>query len=127
MLVELYSIWNEHLRQMNNSNNYNEKTPKITQPIHSAAYQVGSKAQEFEKAEMEIILSRKSIEPAHTEWFIPILFAWKKDRSLRLHIHYWKLNAVSKRDFYLIHLIDECINSTGEVAVSTALDANSFH
>lgn len=57
--------------------------PEKTQLIHSAYYQKGPNAQEFEKAEIHKILSQKAIESARTGLATSIVFSSKKDGSLR--------------------------------------------
>lgn len=52
---------------------------------------------------------------------------FKKGETLRFCVHYRKLNAVTKRDFYPISLMDKCIDSLCKATVFSTLDANSAY
>jgi hypothetical protein len=52
----------------------------------------------------------------------PILFVLKKDSSLRLYIDYQGLNAITKKNYYLLPLISETLNRLRRVTVFLALD-----
>lgn len=79
-------------------------------------------AREFEKADTDKKHLQTVIEPAQTEWAAPTFFASKKKGSLRFCVGYQKLNAVIKRDSYLIPCMDECIGCIGEAMVLFTLD-----
>jgi hypothetical protein len=53
---------------------------------------------------------------------MPILFVLKKDSSLRLYMDYRGLNAITKKNYYLLPLISETLNRLGRVIVFSALD-----
>lgn len=95
-----------------------------TKRLHSAPYRGGSKTGEKEKQEIEKILNHQLMEPAHTKWNAPIIFAPKKNGTLRLCVEYWEVNADTNRDSYSIIRIDECLGALGEVASLFSLDVN---
>jgi hypothetical protein len=47
-----------------------------------------------------------SISPAEAS----VLFILKSDRSLHLYIDYWGLNKITKKDWYLLLLVDEILD-----------------
>ena len=62
------------------------------------------------------------IEPSTTERASPVVLIKKKDGTLRLCMHYRKLNAVSLSDAYLMPRIDELIDRLGHTKYITTLD-----
>ena len=65
------------------------------------------------------------IEPSTSEWATPVVFAPKKDGTLRFCIDYRRLNAVTLRDSYPIPRMDECIDTLGDAKIFSTLDCNS--
>ncbi len=61
------------------------------------------------KKYLEENLKKKFITLSKASFASSILFIEKKDDSLRFYMNYWKLNALIKRDRYLILLIDEVL------------------
>lgn len=96
--TKIQSIWDAYLGQVNNRKHLIKLTSENTPPIHSVPYRVGPKAREFETAKFDKMLIHKVIEPIQIEWAPPIVFAIKKDGSLRFCVFYRKLNAVTIRD-----------------------------
>lgn len=78
-----------------------------------------------EKERMDKMLLEGVIEPAHTHWAAPTVFAPKKDGSPCFCVDYRKLNAISKRDVYPIPRTDACVESLGEDAFFSTVDADS--
>lgn len=69
-------------------------TPKNTQPIHSVSYRAKPKAREFKNTEIYKMLSQKVFKAAKAGLAAAIVFAPKKDRSLRFRVTYRKFNAI---------------------------------
>ena len=65
------------------------------------------------------------VEPSESEWASPIVFALKKDGSLRFFVDYRRLNKATIRDSYPIPRMDECIDSLAHAKVFSTLDCNS--
>lgn len=57
-------------------------------------------------------------------WTFSVSFALMKDNSLLFCIAYQRLNAVTERNSYSIHPIDDCIDSLGKAKTFSAFDAN---
>lgn len=70
------------------------------------------------------MLSEEVIKAATTERASPIIFASKKDDSLRFCVDYRKFNAVTVRDSYPLQRMDDCIDSLGDTTKVSSLDAN---
>lgn len=71
------------------------------------------------------MLTDKVGDSATTEWASSVVFAPKKDGSLRFCVDHRRLNVMTVRDSYPIPKIDECIDSLGTAAIFSTLDANS--
>lgn len=71
------------------------------------------------------MLKQDVMEPTTTERASPLLFARRKDGSLRFCDIYETLKAVATRDSFPLPRMDECIKPLGEVAIFSTIDANS--
>lgn len=114
-----------HLGRINVAKQCIEHPSPDTALVQSASYQAGPKTKEFETAGVEKLLVEYVIKSTQIEWACPILSVAKKGGKLQLFLDYRKLNAVTKRDSFLISGIDYCISSLGEAAMSSTLDANN--
>ena len=61
-------------------------------PFKSAPYRDGPKTRKIEQFEIDKQLHAGVIDPSNSSWASPVLFAPKKDGSLRLCIDYRRLN-----------------------------------
>ena len=95
-----------------------------SKPVYQAPYRAGPKQRELEREQIETMLKADVIEASSSEWAAPIVFAPKKDGSLRFCIDYRKLNEVTLLDSYPIPRMDECIDSLGDAQYFSTLDAN---
>ena len=67
-------------------------------------------------------LKKRFIISSHISFAFSILFAEKLNRKLRFYINYRKLNAIIKRNCYLIPLIDEVLARIQDYKYLTRLD-----
>lgn len=73
-------------------------------------------------------LQKGFIAPSNAPFAAPILFVKKKDGSLRFCVDYRKLNALTKKDPYLLPLIDEMMARISQARWFTKLDVQqAFH
>lgn len=68
----------------------------------------------IEKAEINKSLAENTIKPVQTEWAASIVLVTKTDRTLRFCVDNRKLNTGTERDSYLIHCMNEWIDSLGK-------------
>lgn len=80
---------------------------------------------QFSTEGMKRMIAESVKEPAKAKWTEPIIFSYKRDWSPRLYVDYHKPNAVIICDSYDLRFMDKCIDSSGEVAVFSTLDAIS--
>lgn len=67
-------------------------------------------------------LSKGFIKPSQALFASPILFVKKPTGRLRFCIDYWKLNQMTKKDRYLLLLINETLARLAQAKVFTKLD-----
>ena len=96
-----------------------------TRPIRSQPYRQGPATRELVAKNVREMIEADVIEPAQSEWASPIVFAPKKDGTLRFCVDYRKLNAAIIADTYPLPRIDDCLDSLGDETIFTTLDANS--
>jgi len=58
----------------------------------------------------------------------PVLFVKQKDGSLRLCVNFRSLNCISKKDYYLLLLISDLLNSPCKAQVYSKIDlCHAYH
>lgn len=70
------------------------------------------------------MLDKEVIEPSPSEWASPVVFARKKDGTMRFCVDYRRLNAMTVPESYPIPRMDECLDSLGEAEIFSSLDCN---
>ena len=96
-----------------------------TQPIRSLPYRQGPQTRKLTMDQIQKQLDAGVIEPCTSEWASPVVFASKKDGSMRFCVDYRRLNMKTKADAYPLPRMDDCIDSLGDAAVFSTLDCNS--
>ena len=91
----------------------------------------------YSLSQAELIALRKFIDenlksgfiyPTRSSHGAPILFAKKKDGSLRLCVDYRGLNRITKKDWYPLPLIADLLNAPGRARIYTKLDLrHAYH
>ena len=67
-------------------------------------------------------LNKGFIKPSQSPFTALVLFVKKANRSLRFCIDYQKLNQLTRKDWYLIPLLNETLTCLGRAKVFTKLD-----
>ena len=62
------------------------------------------------------------IRPLRSPHGAPVLFIWKKDGSLRLCCNFRGINRVSKKDRYLLPLINDLLDAPRKARIYTKTD-----
>lgn len=122
MLEVFVSMWNGHLGRIIVSKHLISLLNDEAGPVYPVPDRTDSK--ETYSVGISQILAKMGIEPATTEWAAIIAFVPKNDGSIRFHADYCMLNAVTIRDFYTLHRLDECMGILTEAIVSSILDAS---
>ena len=74
------------------------------------------------RKQLDILLEKGWIRPSVSPYGHPILFARKKDGSLRMCVDYRTLNANTRVDRYPIPRIDELLDKLGKSKFFSSLD-----
>lgn len=69
-----------------------------TRPILSVVYRAWPKERDLERTKIENMMAMNVIKPAQTEWTSTVVFARKKDETLRFCVDYRELDAATSRD-----------------------------
>lgn len=91
--------------------------------VHWAPYRAGWKARESDNFEFVKMLELKVVQPAETEWDVPIRFVLKREGLLWFCVDYRKSNAVTDRHAYPTARMDEFIAWFADPLIFSNLDA----
>jgi hypothetical protein len=91
-------------------------------PLFRALYNLSVKELVALREYLDQALKNRWIKRSVSKVGMPILFVPKKDSSLCLCIDYRGLNAITKKNRYLLPLISETLNRLRRATVFSALD-----
>ena len=124
MLRKHEDMWSGHLGEIG-AVRHRIEVQVGAKPIAVPPFRAGPKQRELEIAEVERQLKAGVIEPAHSEWASPIVFATKADGTQRFCVDYRRLNSITVTDTYPLPRTDECIDSLGDATIFSTLDTNA--
>ena len=124
MLDEFRSMYDGRLGEINVTE-HSIDLVEGARPIHVNPYREGPKTRDIVKTEVDRQLCAGVIVPSQSAWASPVVIVPKQDGTPRFCVDYRRLNSVTVRDSYPLPRMDDCIDSLGEAAVFTTLDANS--
>lgn len=96
-----------------------------TQPIYRPIYKLSPKELEEVRRQIEYLLDRDLIRRSKSPWGAPILFAGKKDGSLRMCLDYRWLNARTVKNRYPLPLPEELLDRLSGKQYFTRIDLRS--
>nr|GEY01865.1 retrotransposon protein, putative, Ty3-gypsy subclass [Tanacetum cinerariifolium] len=96
-----------------------------TQPISKAPYRMAPIELKELKEQLKELLDLGFIRPSVSPWGAPVLFAKKKDSSMRLCIDYRDLNRVTIRNCYLLPQIDDLFDQLQGAKFFSKIDLKS--
>jgi hypothetical protein len=77
------------------------------EPISRTPYRIAPLELNELKEQLEELLRQRYIRPSISPWGVPVLFAKKKDSTMRMCIDYRGLNNLTVKNKYPLPLIDE--------------------
>ena len=88
-----------------------------TSPISMTPHRMAPVELQELKAQLQELLDKEFIRPSTSPWGAPVLFAKKKDKTLRLCIDYRQLNMVMIKNRYPLPRIDDFFDQLRGVRV----------
>ena len=96
-----------------------------TQPISIPPYRMTPTELKELKKQLQDLSRKCFIRPSVSPWGAPVLFAKKKDGSMRVSIDYRQLNKVTIRNKYPIPRIDDLFDQLQGASVFSKIDLRS--
>ena len=96
-----------------------------TSPISMTPHRMVPVELQEVKVHIQELLDKGFIRPSTSPWGAPILFAKKKDKTLRLCIDYRQLNRVTIKNRYPLPRIDDLFDQLKEVRVYSKIDLST--
>ncbi|KAA0057668.1 pol protein [Cucumis melo var. makuwa] len=96
-----------------------------TVPISRAPYRMAPAELKELKVQLQELLDKGFIRPSVSPWGAPVLFAKKKDGSMRLCIDYRELNKVTVKNRYPLPRIDDLFDQLQGATVFSKIDLRS--
>ena len=93
-----------------------------TSPISMTSYRMTPVELHELKVQLQELLDKGFIRPSTSPWGSPVLFAKKKDETLRLCIDYRHLNRVTIKNRYPLPRIDDLFDQLRRAQVYSKID-----
>ena len=90
----------------------------LRQPARRIPFALRAKVDEM----VNEMVTQGIIHPSSSPWASPIILVAKKDGSTRFYVDYRRLNAVMKKDVYLLPRIDDTLDPLAQQKYFTILD-----
>ena len=93
-----------------------------TSPISMTPHRMAPVELQELKVQLRELLDKGFIRPSISPWGAPVLFAKKKDKTLRLCIYYRQLNRVTIKNQYPLPRIDDLFDQLRGARVYSKID-----
>ena len=93
-----------------------------SKPIRSQPYRHSLEERREMKRQIEENIAIGVLEPSSSPWSSPVVFAKKKDGTLRLCGDFRKLNAITRKDVYPLPRIDDALDRLSGAKFFSSLD-----
>ena len=93
-----------------------------TSPISMTPHRMAPVELQELRVQLQELLDKGFIRPSTSPWGAPVLFAKKKDKTLRLCIDYRQLNMVTIKDWYPLPRIDDLFDQLRGTRVYSKID-----
>lgn len=101
-----------------------ELTPDAT-PQKNGLYHMSATELDELKRQLDELLEAGFIRPSQSPWGAPVLFATKKDGTLRLCVDYRSLNRLTKKNCYPLPRIDDIFDQLSDAKYFSKIDLRS--
>ena len=96
-----------------------------TSPISMTPHRMAPVELQELRVQLQKLLDKGFIRPSTSSWGAPVLFAKKKDKTLRLCIDYRQLNRVTIKNWYPLPMIDDLFNQLREARLYSNIDLHT--
>ena len=86
-------------------------------PIKQPPHRLGPEKEAEVERQVQGLLQKGLIEPAHGSWSSPVVLVRKKDQSWRFCVDYRRLNNITQYDAYSLPRIDESLDALAAVSI----------
>ena len=94
----------------------------VTSPISMTPHRMTLVELQELRVQLQELLDKGFIRPSTSPWGAPVLFAKKKDKTLRLCIDYRELNRVTIKNWYPLPRIDDLFDQLRGARVYSKID-----
>ncbi|MEL7520459.1 MAG: retropepsin-like aspartic protease/reverse transcriptase, partial [Cyanobacteria bacterium J06553_1] len=94
-------------------------------PVFKTPYRLTNREQQEMEKQLTELLRIGIIRPSLSEWGAPVLFAAKKDGTLRMCVDYRGINALTQKIRYPLPRIEELFDVLGRAKIFSRLDLKS--
>ena len=98
-----------------------------TSPISMTPHRMAPVELQELRVQLQELLDKGFIRPNTSPWGVPVLFAKKKDKTLRLCIDYRKLNRVTIKNRYPLLRIDDLFDQLRGALVYSTIDLRTCY
>ena len=106
MLTEFEDMWQGQLGEVKGRSHKIDLVPGA-RPQAVQPYRAGDHKRKVIQENIDELLEKKVIEPAHSEWAAPVVLVPKSDGTLRFCVDYRRLNSLTIRDTYPLPRMDD--------------------
>ena len=101
------------------------KLKEGSSPIKKGLYRMSHAELQETKAQVDKLIEQGFVRPSVSPWGSPVLFASKKDGSLRFCVDYRALNRLTVKNSYPLPRIDGLLDQVGEAKFFSTIDLRS--
>ena len=91
-------------------------------PVRQQSRRIAPTQREETTKMLQDMLNKQIVQPSTSPWASPIVLVRKKDGTLRFCVDYRKLNALTRKDAYLLPRIDDALDTLAGSKWFTTLD-----
>lgn len=110
--IQLATVNLAVLAEKDTVSNFSEAIDNVFPRIHTV---LDRREENLEEVKTERLLSQSNIKQALPGWTAHIVFDPKKDRTFRFYTYLRQSNAVAKLYWYMVFLVDDCINGLSKL------------
>ena len=120
--LDVFSKKNSDTFSPNRKYDYKIHLEEKQKPGHASLYKMSPKELDAVKKYLDSHLAKGFIQASSASYFLPVLFVKKPGERIRFCVDYKRLNAITKKNRYLIPLIEETLAQLKGAKYFTKID-----